>query len=313
MTERPQGRWTTLLMDEATLDGLAALPARAVIGHGDDVADARPGPVELYRRWERQQWSAEAVELERDARSLASTALPPRLRTMLEGAITTFVIGEYTGLDMLGPIITGAPDEDYSVFLATQAADEARHTRLMFRIGAEVLGLDPEPRRMLAQCWATVAPAHRELSLLESRLCADVTRSPLDYGRWLQAVTLFHLITEGVLALVGQRVVVGALRSTSLFDGIKAGFTAMCRDESRHVGFGLHVLRTGLEEGHRDDVYEVLEQAVPLALRLDDEVPGDGGELSSTSQSILRRHLNLIGVEASFTEHLLAPFARTSS
>jgi ribonucleotide reductase beta subunit family protein with ferritin-like domain len=292
-------------MDEAQLGELPLLPADAVLRHADLVAARKPKPIELYQRWERQQWSAEALSLGRDREMLADPRIPAGMRAMIRNAIATFIIGEYTGLDMLGPILTGSPDEEYSMFLGTQIADETRHTRAVFRMGAEVLGLNENPRAMLAEAWQLATPAHTELALLEGRIVRGVHQRPMDYGQWLQAVALFHLITEGVLALVGQRVLVHALRDVDLFDGIKTAFVAMCRDESRHIGFGLHALRTGIKEGYADQIYGVLELAVPLALRLDNEFEGIAVDFRAMSVDILRRHLSTIGADPAFVAHLL--------
>lgn len=302
-------RWSTLLVDEARLGDLAALPSSDVLRHADLVAGRKPKPVELYQRWERQQWSAEDISLGTDHEMLADPRVPQGVRTMIENAIATFIIGEWTGLDMLGPILTGSPDEEYSLFLGTQIADETRHTRAVFRLGEEVMGMNENPRAMLTEAWNLSTPAHAELSMLEADIVQGLHERPMNYGQWLQAVTLFHLVTEGVLALVGQRVLVHALRDIDLFNGIKTAFTAMCRDESRHVGFGLHALRTGVNEGYGDQINEVLEKAVPLALRLDNEFEGIAVDFRGMSVDILRKHLSLIGTDPAFIDHLLREYS----
>lgn len=301
-------RWSTLLLDEASLGEMPALPTAAVLRHADLVVEQQPEPLQLYERWERQQWSAEAIELEPD-RVDFDTRIPRTARTMLSESIATFVIGEYTALDHLGPILTGAPEEHDHIFLGTQIADEARHTRVMLRIAQELLDYDPDPRRMLARAWTQITPAHRDLCGLESRIVGDLRLHPSDYRRWLRAVVLFHLLTEGVLALVGQRIIVQSLRNVPLMPGVKAAFTAMCRDESRHVGYGLHALRQGMAAGEADDIYDVLEQAAPMALRIDEgrtrDVPDDALTMRQLSIDSLRRQLRLIGVEDSFVQHLV--------
>lgn len=299
-------RWTPLLMDEASLSEMPKLPLNEVMQHAHVVAAQRLKPKELYERWDRQQWSAVDIELGPDRENFHDV-LTPGYRKIIGESIATFIIGEYTGLDMLGPIISGSPDEQYSVFLGTQIADETRHTHLVFRLGEEILGMDPDPKRMLAESWTMAAPAHRELSMLEAGIVRDLQQRPLDYAQWLRAVTLFHMITEGVLALVGQRVLVQALRDMELLDGVKTAFTAMCRDESRHVGFGMHALRTGVLEGHHDDICEVLESAVPLVLRIDQESSAVATKtFRQMSVDILRRHMRLIGIDESFQDHLIA-------
>lgn len=266
-------RWSTLLLDEADLGRMPALTATDVVHHGDAVTGQRLKPRELYQRWEKQQWSAEAVELGPDREDFR-TKISGTARDDLASSIATFIIGEYTGLDLLGPILTGAPDEEGHLYLGTQIADEARHTQLMLRLGDELLGLGSEPEQMLRACWDLVSPAHREMSLLETRLVHELQQRPSDYAAWLRTVAMFHLVTEGMLALVGQRVIVQELQGAPLLDGVKTSFTAMCRDESRHVSYGLHALRQGIREGYGDCVYEVLEEAIPIAVRIDEDVLG---------------------------------------
>lgn len=298
-------RWSTLLMDSASLGELPQVPVPDVFRHADLVAAARPTPLELYQRWERQQWSAESLAFTRDHALYVNRRLPGPLRATLRDSIATFIIGEYTGLDMLGPILTGSPDASYSLFLGTQIADETRHSRAVFRMGEEVLGLDPDPATQLAQAWQLVTPAHADLALLEGRVVRELHSRPLDYGRWLQAVTLFHFVTEGVLALVGQRAIVHALRDVPAFGATKSIFLAMCRDESRHIGFGLHALRTGMAEGYADQIYEILEQAVPLVFRLESEFDNVDGDFRGMALAMTRRHLRTIGGDDAFADHLL--------
>ncbi|KOG48520.1 MULTISPECIES: ribonucleotide-diphosphate reductase subunit beta, partial [Streptomyces] len=301
-------RWSTLLLDDASLAEMPKLPLKDVLRHADLVTEQQPQPQALYERWEKQQWSAQAIELGPDREDF-DKRLPKAARRMIEESIATFIIGEYTGLDLLGPILTGAPEERDHLYLGTQIADETRHTQLMLRLGEELLGLDPDPKRMLVQAWNMVTPAHQELSRVETEIIRELQENPSDYRRWLRAVALFHLITEGVLALVGQRAIVNSLHGIPLLAGLKAGFTAMCRDESRHVSFGLHALRQGVQEGYGDDIREVIELAAPIALNIE-----EGGEADSAPQGLtmkqlgiesLYRQLRLIGIEKKFADHVV--------
>ncbi len=301
-------RWSTLLLDDASLAEMPELPLKDVLRHADLVTEQQPQPQALYERWEKQQWSAQAIELGPDREDF-DKRLPKAARRMIEESIATFIIGEYTGLDLLGPILTGAPEERDHLYLGTQIADETRHTQLMLRLGEELLGLDPDPKRMLVQAWNMVTPAHQELSRVETEIIRELQENPSDYRRWLRAVALFHLITEGVLALVGQRAIVNSLHGIPLLAGLKAGFTAMCRDESRHVSFGLHALRQGVHEGYGDDIREVIELAAPIALNIE-----EGGEADSAPQGLtmkqlgiesLYRQLRLIGIEKKFADHVV--------
>lgn len=307
------GRWSTLVVDEASFDQLGQLDAGSISDHPDLLAERRLRPHDLYRRWEAQQWSADAVGLERDRESFRRR-LPRALRRQLEAAIATFIVGEYTGLDLLSPVLLGAPDEEDLVFLGTQVADESRHARLMFRIGHEVLGYDADPTVMLRQAWEKTEQEHRDLALLEGEIMRASTAQPGDYEKWLRCVTLFHLVTEGVLAVSGQRSLVRALGRTEVLPGIRSAFAAMCRDESRHISFGLHALRIGIHEGHAEAIYDVLERAMPLALSLTDRLQptsafastagGDRAATQTGAQSFVRG-MRGIGADEAFTRHVL--------
>src|SRR3712207_3466286 len=111
-------------MDQASLARMPDLPTADVVHHADLVIRERLKPHELYQRWEAQQWNAEAVDLDRD-RDHFRRLLPADAKAMISESIATFIIGEYTGLDLLGPIMVGAPDERDHLYLGTQVADEA--------------------------------------------------------------------------------------------------------------------------------------------------------------------------------------------
>ncbi|MCK1820283.1 ribonucleotide-diphosphate reductase subunit beta [Streptomyces sp. XM83C] len=306
-------RWSTLLLDDASLAQMPELPVDHVLRHADLVTAQQPKPQALYERWEKQQWNAQAIDLEQD-RLDYEKRLPRDARKALEESIATFIIGEYTGLDLLAPILTGAPEEIDHLYLGTQIADETRHTQLMLRLGEEVLGLDPDPKRMLVQAWNMCTPPHRALSRLETEIIREIQHRPSDYEAWLRTVALFHLISEGVLALVGQRAIVRSLHDIPMLPGVKAGFTAMCRDESRHVSFGLHALRQGVREGYTEAICDVIEQAAPLALRIEEggavEDAPEGTSMRDLGIDSLRRQLRLIGVDDVFAEHVVGLVTR---
>lgn len=265
-------RWSTLLLDHASLSEMPMLPASSVDQHFTAVAERRPTPRSLYERWEQQQWSASDIRLEADRTEWQSRIRSP-VRKKIGDLIMSFLVGEYTGLDLLSPIMLSCPDEASLEFLGTQVADETRHNRLMMRLAEEVLGLSGGPRAMLTTAWNSLTPAHRGLNALETGLVGDLRTCPGDGERWVRALTLFHLITEGVLALRAQRMVVTVLRRFSVLEGTMAGFTAMLRDEARHVNFGLHSLRLAVRQGHEEAVFDVVDQALPLIIRID--IPED--------------------------------------
>jgi ribonucleotide reductase beta subunit family protein with ferritin-like domain len=304
-------RWSTLLMDSSELTRLPDVPLGEVTSHAESIFGQRLGPMALYRRWETQQWAAEAVPLAADRDEFE--ALPPLIRQKIRELVYTFVVGEYTGLDLLGPILGGCPDEQSLIYLGTQVADESRHTVLLAKFAVDLLGMEPDLRSMLPIIWAEMTSAHRELSGVEADLVRDLADKPSDYGRWLRAVTHFHLITEGVLALHGQRGLIKGLRRRETLPGLQAGFIAMARDESRHVSYGMHALRQGLREGHHDEILDVLEHCAPLAVHIEQRGATETAHARRTARELtkeLERRLLQLDLPRTSIDHVLTVAAR---
>jgi hypothetical protein len=302
-------RWTTRDLDVADVRQLREIPTEAVLTHAGRVTGERLRPRELFQRWERQRWNPEDIELDGDVQAW-SERLPPRLRENLARMLSAFVVGEYTALDLLGPIILGSPEEDDLLYLGSQVADEALHTRFMQRIAVDLLGFEEDTAQAVPQAWAEVSPAHRELCALEGTLLRELAEAPADYERWLRAVTMFHLITEGVLALIGQRRLIQYLRRTRMMPGASAGFVAMTRDEARHVSYGLHAIRLGIRAGYEEQVAAVVERAGPIVARIEVR-PGESAREARLARNAgveaiaaLGARIRQAGLDRSLVEHV---------
>lgn len=201
----------------------------------------------LYRRWETQQWAVSALDLSRDVVDWAG--LQPNSQLMIRRTMTAFFVGEQAVTDTLGPILHASPREDERIFLATQVADEARHTVFFQRYFTEVLRVEGSLDEMLGDLRARQTEGFRRV--FEDHLVEAVERvrlRPDDRAAWAEAVTTYHLIVEGYLALAGQRVLLRQFRALGILPGFTTGFTAVARDESRHIGFGVLALRRRLQE-----------------------------------------------------------------
>src|SRR5438309_6250116 len=127
------------LVETTPLEGLADLQTDVVYTHVDFLGRELPGPVDLYQRWERQQWSATDIDFEVDRQQWRS--LHERVREQMEGTFVGFFYGEQAVTDTLSPLVHGAPSEDDRLFLSTQLVDEARHSYFFGRVFNEVLGV----------------------------------------------------------------------------------------------------------------------------------------------------------------------------
>jgi ribonucleoside-diphosphate reductase beta chain len=142
--------------------------------------------------------------------------------------------------------------------------DEARHTVFFSKFFEQVVGIAGGLPAALAVLRDRVVGGFREVfdkDLFEST--EAVRKNPSDYGAWVEAIAIYHLVVEGMLALTGQKYLLGILREMGILPGFYAGFTAVARDESRHVNFGVRAL---MEAGLRDPAF--LERVENTVFRL---------------------------------------------
>jgi len=104
---------------------------------------------------------------------------------------------------------------------------------------------------------------------------------PKDPVAFVNAIVTYHLVIEGYLALGGQRTVLRLLRRIGILPGFINGFTAVARDESRHIGFGVLALRRRVAENPEmarviaRKVYDLLPAAVDVVIGPDERPPFD--------------------------------------
>ncbi|MGH2808953.1 MAG: ribonucleotide-diphosphate reductase subunit beta [Actinomycetota bacterium] len=217
----------------------------------------RPGPRDLYRRWEKQNWSVYEIDFAKDASDWAT--FPDAMKDQLILGFSGFFLGEAAVTDTLSPLVHAAPTDEDRLFLTTQLVDEARHTIFFDRFFRDVLGKEglPAARRMSDKIGYT-ADHNRGYSKLFYKDLVDVTEAvridPGDYGKWVDAVVVYHMLVEGMLALAGQKRILNVARLFNVLPGFRAGFTMVTRDESRHVNYGVYALQRAVEQGFADRI-----------------------------------------------------------
>ncbi len=201
----------------------------------------------LYRRWEKQQWAVADLDFTSDQQQWST--LDEGQRDTVRRTMILFFIGEQAVTDTLSPILHAAPHEDERIFLATQIADEARHTVFFQRFFDEVLEVHGGLRNALNVVGPEATKGFRRIFETDLINATDAVRKdPGDVQSWVEAVVTYHLIIEGYLALTGQRALLHFFRAIGLLPGFTAGFTPVARDESRHIGFGVLALRRRVRE-----------------------------------------------------------------
>lgn len=214
---------------------------------------------DLYRRWERQQWSVAEVRPSRDAERWQ--ALSPFMREQMLGALAELEVGEVAVTHTLGTLIDEPPTEDDRIYLCTQLADEARHVRFFQTYLEDACGVDlkqAEGRELEAAAdYAQVfAP---ELT----RVTSEVRRNG-SAENWYRALVYYHLITEGVLAATALRTTRFLAKRLQLA-ALEEGLTNVTRDESRHVSFGLRAAEDGVARGFGQVIEDAHFEAIAMA------------------------------------------------
>lgn len=308
-------------VESANLEGLGAVTVNDVEAQMDRLLDVDVDMSSLYRRWERQQWAVSDLNFAKDIGDWET--LPGGVRKLMQNTMTLFFIGEQAVTDTLAPLLHAAPREDERVFLATQIADEARHTVFFQRFFDEVLGVGGGLHAALEAVSPGTTEGFRKIFEHQLEDAMDlVRREPSNEVAWIEGVVTYHLIIEGYLAVTGQRSLLRTLRHVGLMPGFATGFTAVARDESRHIGFGVLALRRRVAERAEmaevitNKIEELLEPAVQTVVAPDRKLPVEdprqipeslrvnGLELRDFAISSLARRLRASGVAAAAVEQI---------
>src|SRR5919202_257950 len=223
---------------------------------------------QLYLLWERQQWRTQDIDFSQD-RIDWHERIPPDERFQRMYGLSSFFIGEQKVADELGPIMRAAPDEEMRLFLCTQIADEARHVAFFNRFYQEVgvLEADDLPGR-LSETSGHLSPNFHALfdEMLHTRV-DRLAREPEDLETLVEAITLYHMVIEGMLALTGQHFIIEYNEDQGTLPGFVQGFHKVARDEHRHVAFGARFLRemADRDERYREAIQRTLVECGPAA------------------------------------------------
>jgi ribonucleoside-diphosphate reductase beta chain len=268
---------------------------------------------ELYELWERQQWATQDLDFTQD-RVDWHERFDDEERVARMYGLSSFFVGEQRVASELGPIMRAAPREDMRVFLCTQIADEARHVAFFDRFYAEVDVLEAGAlHERLAETAGHLNPEFGTLfdELLRRRV-DRLAVAPDDTETLVEAITIYHMVIEGMLALTGQHFIIDYNERLGTLPGFVEGFTNVARDEHRHVAFGARFLRDMAREDPRyaGAIRRSLGEVLPAAdgvLRPrwvpagQEDVVFFGASVTQTrafAQQALERRLKVIGLLA---------------
>jgi ribonucleoside-diphosphate reductase beta chain len=234
----------------------------------DRIVEAAPSYRKLFSRWEKQHWNSESFDFTQDKVEWESDVWTDEEREYMLWSLSSFFLGEERVTTELLPFAIAAPTMDARTFLATQISDEARHVVFFDRFYREVFGSDAET---ISDNLAKQRPGMNKQwgELFDGILhdCAETLRKdPSDMDALVRGITVYMIVIEGTLALTGARFILRYLKEIDRLPGFRQGFTAVNRDESRHVGFGVKFLADAIKDDdrHRQTIADTLQETLPI-------------------------------------------------
>ena len=249
-------------------DDFQATSDPALMSSADRGESQLLGYRELYELWERQQWRTQDLDFSQD-RIDWHERIDAEERYMRMYGLSSFFIGEQRVAAELGPMMRACPDEDMRIFLCTQIADEARHVAFFDRFYSEVGVLEAD--NLDDRLKETSAHLNENFNVLFDDMLAKrvdrFAREPEDLETLVEAITIYHMVIEGMLALTGQHFIISYNEEVGTLPAFVEGFTNVARDEHRHVAFGARFLRDMAAKDSRygDAIQRTLVEVAPAA------------------------------------------------
>ncbi|MGH2907285.1 MAG: ribonucleotide-diphosphate reductase subunit beta, partial [Solirubrobacterales bacterium] len=224
--------------------------------------------VDLYRRWEKGNWSAMDLDFSQDKIDW-NEKFDDFMRTAARWNYSLFFFGEDEVADQLSPFIDAAPLEEQKYFLTTQQVDEARHAIFFSRFFNEVIGVAGDSYA------ATLRAADKDLTygikkVFETlgRVTDEMRAGDHSKPKLAQAITLYHFVVEGTLAQTGQHFIADYLERMDVMPGFRAGMVNVEKDEQRHIAFGVKLLAdlNRADPEVKPAVREILGDVLPFTI-----------------------------------------------
>ncbi len=256
--------------DEQALQILMDGDIDKVMSGLDRIIEAAPSYEKLLMRWQRQHWSTEDFDFTEDARQWADPDMfTEEERRFLRFGFSQFFVAEDRVTVELIPFALATPQKEAQLFLTTQISDEAKHVVFWDRFYREVFGDEaPGIGEMLDQNRTVVNDDWKTLfdGILHDA-AERLRKDPTDFPALVRGVTVYMVVIEGMLALSAARFMIKSLKERDWFPGFVQGFTAVNRDESRHVGFGVKFLSDAIkaDEANAEIIMATLRETLPVA------------------------------------------------
>ena len=290
---------------------------------GDPAESGRPkggllNYEQLYALWERQNWRAHELDFSVDREHWLIS--PGEAQRHTAFSIGSFYVGEERVTADLAPFLLAAPSGEIEAFLATQLVDEMRHAVFFDRWASEVMGLESGGfRERLHEIEERMlGPWHFLFDDSLREIANRIKDRPDDLELFVEGIVTYHMVTEGVLAMPGQRIMIEYTANHELYPGFNRGFRLVEQDEHRHIAFGVRFLKDVCDERPemKGVIVRRLEELLPKAAEVFCPPEADdasdfvsyghhSSQIYGFAYQALKRRMAAIGIEIPPPERLM--------
>jgi ribonucleoside-diphosphate reductase beta chain len=256
---------TVAAVEDTALDQIHRIDIDDVIDYVHKDLKRLPGYLDLYRRYLRQRWDVYDLDFTRDAADWTG-----RMTAAEREAFVAISSGFHHGerqVEVELPVFMLGGTEESKIYMSSQIEDEARHTVFFDRFYREVVGLPGHDlQAVLDASFAHVSETFIGPFGLLAYQADELRADPQDPAARVRYGTTYFLWIEGVLALSVMKITLSYCRDRGVLPGYYAGFTATCRDEARHVQFGMRFLREAVQADPRllHQIHETLRTVLTI-------------------------------------------------
>jgi ribonucleoside-diphosphate reductase beta chain len=273
---------------------------------------------QLYALWERQNWRAHELDFSVDREHWLVSPAEAQRHTAF--SVGSFYVGEERVTADLAPFLLAAPSGEVEAFLATQLVDEMRHAVFFDRWASEVMALEAGSfRERLHEIEdRMLGPWHFLFDDSLREIANRIKDRPDDLELFVEGIVTYHMVTEGVLAMPGQRIMIEYTADHDLYPGFNEGFSLVEQDEHRHIAFGVRFLKDVCDERPemKGVILRRLEELLPKAAEVfcppEANDPSDfvsyghhSSQIYGFAYQALKRRMAAIGIEISPPERLM--------
>ena len=253
-------------IEGAALEEVLNVDIDDVIEYAHKDLKSLPDYTTLYRKYLKQRWDVYDLDFSQDKVDWNEKMTEAERQSFLAIA-SGFHHGERQVEIELPVFMIGAGEEE-KLHISAQIEDEARHTVFFDRFYREVVGLQGDDiMDILDASFPWVSETFVGPFGLLAYQADEVRRNPYDERARVRYGTTYFLWIEGVLALSVMKVTLSYARWRGFLPAYYTGFTATCRDESRHVQGGMKYLQDAVRKDPSmiREIHETLRTILLLA------------------------------------------------